>query len=108
MVAITALLYLRPAEELCQWKGDVSEQEIKRLGQELCGRLGYIARGIGILTDRGWKAEMWTWDVFLTNPKICNAIDAIDEVNGLNLDPAVFRILSWESEDDEPGDYLAE
>jgi hypothetical protein len=99
-VMITLPLFGRPGQELNEGE-EVTDRQLRGLGDDLRNRLREAADVVEQLTAAGWEPQMALYDVVLSHPSISTSAQAHDELEDLGIDPEGLSIEEWDDEENE-------
>jgi hypothetical protein len=100
-------LFGKPGQELEEGE-EVTDRQLRALGDDLRNRLHEAAEIVEKLTGAGWEAQMTLYDVMLSHPYVTTEAQARDKLEDLGIDPESVFIEEWndEEEDEEEPDGL--
>jgi hypothetical protein len=99
-VTIILPLFGKPGQELDEG-GEVTDRQLRELGDDLRNRLHEAGDIVEKLTATGWEAQMALYDVMLSHPYVSTEAQARDKLEDLGIDPEGLLIEEWEDEEDE-------
>jgi hypothetical protein len=96
-VTVCLPLFGSPDREL---EPRIAAADLRRLGEALHERLDRAADLLDLLLGDGWSAQVGTFDVILTHPKVDTAERAVARLRALGIDPEQLLIvedIEWAS-----------